>query len=400
MALLPVEQALVRILAGAKPLTSETVELLFSHGRVLANPVRASRDQPPFRASAMDGYAVRQSDLAAIPAIFRVAGAAAAGHAFRGRSRPGDAIRISTGAPVPHGFDTVVIQENASRDGDTVIVRNPTAPGRNIRDRGLDFKRGEVLLAKGTLINARDIGLAAAGNAAYVRAYRRPHVMLFTTGDELVLPGQKPRSDQIVTSNSLALQAMLTNWGAKVTNLGIVKDKLAATKRAIRRGLQADLLVTTGGASVGDHDFVQEALKSCGVDVNFWKIALRPGKPLMYGRKRSTRVIGLPGNPVSALVCARLFIRPLLFVLSGLSTSNDRLLARLTVNMPMNDNRTDYVRATLSVMPDGTRTVTPFPLQDSSMQRTLRNAHCLIVREAEALAAKSGDSVEILILDF
>jgi molybdopterin molybdotransferase len=233
-----------------------------------------------------------------------------------------------------------------------------------------------------------------------VHVTRRPNVVVLTTGDELVLPGQVPRADQIVSSNSHAIEAMARAWGADVTNLGIVKDTLKATEAAIRKGLGSDLLITTGGASVGDHDFVQQALKNCGVKIDFWKIALRPGKPLMFGTKGKTRVIGLPGNPVSALVCSRIFIKPLMKSMQGIEQEQQIQKAILGSTLAENDNRKDYIRATMQIASNGTRTVTPYSTQDSSMQRTLRNAHCLIMREPFAPAAQMGEEVEILILDF
>lgn len=400
MALMPVEDALARILRGVKPLPAETIALKLAFGRVLSRPINATRDQPPFSASAMDGYAVRQADIEQAPATLKITGTSAAGHAYQGTVKSGEAIRILTGAPLPKGADTIVIQENTTRDGANLRVNEATRKGKNIRPQGLDFKRGAELIAKATRMNARDIGLAAAGNTKTVSVHKRPHVVLFTTGDELVLPGAKPRADQIVSSNSYAIEAMSRAWGANVTNLGIVKDTLKATETAIRKGLGVDILITTGGASVGDHDFVQEALKNCGVKIGFWKIALRPGKPLMFGTKGKTRVIGLPGNPVSALVCSRIFIKPLIEFMQGIEQNNEFSTAKLVEALPENDNRKDYVRATMTIAKDGTRTVTPYSTQDSSMQRTLRNSACLIVREPFAPAARTGDDVNILILDF
>ncbi len=400
MALMPVDEALRQILDGAQPVASEVIALKQAHGRVLAEAVKAIRDQPPFAASAMDGYAVRHEDLATLPQVLKIIGTSAAGHAFKGAVKPGTTVRILTGAPLPKGADTIVIQENTTRDDDRLHVLNPTPKGKNIRKRGLDFIKGDVLLPAGIKLNARDIGLAAAGNAAKLRVRTKPRVVVLTTGDELVLPGTPPRADQIVSSNSYALEAMFRAWDAEVINLGIVPDKLKATEAAIRKGLSADLLVTTGGASVGDHDFVQQALKNVGVKIGFWKIALRPGKPLMFGKKGKTRVLGLPGNPVSALVCARIFIKPLLLALQGLPTEDTPVLAKLGSDMPENDDRQDYVRARVSVQHDGTRIASPASLQDSSMQRTLRNSDALIIREPHAQALKKGAQVLVLLLDF
>ena len=401
MPLMPVEDALRRILRGVKPLAVEAVRLEDSLGRVLARPLTAKRDQPPFDASAMDGYAVIATDVAAAPATLAVLGVSAAGHGFNGRLRPGQCVRIFTGAPMPKGADTVVIQENAKAlAGSRVEIPQAARQGQNVRARGLDFRRGESLLPRGLMLNARDIGLAAAANAGTVAVVRRPRIALFATGDELVAPGGRPGPDQIVSSNSHALAAMARLFGAEVINLGLVPDTLKATERAIARAAKADILLTTGGASVGDHDYVQEALRNSGIAIAFWKIAMRPGKPFMYGRRKGQHVLGLPGNPVSALVCARLFLKPLIDALLGLAPEGDYGEARLGAAMKENDGRQDYVRASLARQPDGSLTVTPFARQDSSMQRTFREAGALIVRPPHAPAASAGDVVKFLRLDF
>ena len=400
MALMPVADALGRILDGVRPLPAEAIAISVAAGRVLAVPVVAKRDQPPFRGSAMDGYAVRHADVATLPATLLVAGVSAAGHGHRKALQAGQAIRILTGAPVPPNADTVVIQENTRREGELLTVLNPTTLGKNIRRVALDFARGDVLLEAGQRLRPRDIGLAAAGNAATLQVRRKPHVILFATGDELVLPGDKPKPDQIISSNSNAIAAMAESLGARVTNLGIVKDSLAATKAAVMRGLKGDILLTTGGASVGDHDYVQEAFKACGVKIGFWKIAMRPGKPFMYGRKGKVHVMGLPGNPVSALVATRLFLKPLIDTMLGLPFEGAARLATLTVAMPANDDRQDYVRAILETAADGRRSVQPFTLQDSSMQRTMQLANALIIRPPHAEKAPVGTLVPVLLLDF
>lgn len=400
MALLPVADALTRILDGVKPLGSEAIALERAADRVLAEAVVAKRDQPPFPASAMDGYAVRHADVESLPATLRVAGMSAAGHGYRKMVEPGAAIRILTGAPVPAGADTVVIQENTTRDGDTLTVVNPTVKGRNIRRAGLDFAKGDTVLEAGARLRPRDIGLAAAANAAKLRVRMKPRVILFTTGDELVLPGGRARPDQIYSSNSHALAAMVEALGASVTNLGIVRDTLAATKAAVRKGMKGDILLTTGGASVGDHDYVQEAFKACGIAIDFWKIAMRPGKPFMYGRKGKLHVMGLPGNPVSALVTARLFLKPLIDAMLGLPPETVPPHGILTAPLAANDERQDYIRATLAIDSHGRRSVSPFPVQDSSMQRTMQQAQCLIIRPPLSPAAQPGQSVPILLIDF
>ncbi len=397
MALLPVEEARSRILSNVKPLAFESIALAQALGRVLAMPLVAKRDQPPFNASAMDGYAVRFEDVAIERKII---GISAAGHAFKGRLKPGEAVRIFTGAPVPETSDAVIIQENTRAEGKIVIILSPIRSQQNIRPRGLDFKKGETLLPASIRLNARDIGLAAAMNCSILSVRKKPLVAVIATGDELVLPGDTPRADQVVSSNSNALVALAESFGARVINCGIVKDNLRATERAILKMAKADVIVTTGGASVGDHDFIQQALKNTGVRIDFWKIAMRPGKPFMYGRKGKQHVLGLPGNPVSALVCARLFLKPLLDYLQGLPAEEVQTLARLGAAMNANDSRQDYIRARLEIAADGSRTATPFNKQDSSMQRTFRDAHCLIIRPPSAPAANPGDLVPILNLDF
>jgi len=400
MALLPVEDARDRILKGVKPLQIEAVALDKALGRVLAKPLKAMRDQPPFDGSAMDGYAVIAADLAATPVTLKLAGTSAAGHGFKGKVAKGHCVRIFTGAPMPRGADAVLIQENTEAKGGMVTALQPVKPQQNVRAAGLDFRRGDGLLPAGLRLNARDIGLAAAANAAALSVRRRPLVALIATGDELVLPGERPAADQIVSSNSHALAAMAALLGAEVVNFGIVADSLKATERAIAKAARADILVTTGGASVGDHDYVQEALRNSGVAIDFWKIAMRPGKPFMYGRRKGQHVLGLPGNPVSALVCARLFLKPLIEAMLGLPMADDLVEARLGAPMKANDQRQDYVRATLSEDAGGGRIATPFDRQDSSMQRTFREAQALIVRPPHAPAASQHDVVKILRLDF
>jgi len=400
MALLPVDEAKSRILAGVKPLPAETVKLDQALGRVLARDLKATRDQPPFAASAMDGYAVRAADIATVPARLKVIGIAPAGHAFAGTVRAGEAVRIFTGGPVPRGADTIVIQESTETDGDLVVIKQAPAPGHSVRGKGRDFRKGETLITTGTRLDASAIGLAAAMNHPALPVRRFPRITLFTTGDELVPVGGKPNPDQIVSSNSIALAAFIRNFGGTPRDLGIIPDRLAATVRAIRRAQGSDILVTTGGASVGDHDFVREALIAAGIRIDFWKIAMRPGKPLMFGRKGNLRVIGLPGNPVSALICARLFLKPLLDALLGLPPEPEPRLARLAVDMAANDMRQDYVRATLTADAEGNLTVRPFPKQDSSMLRTLVEASGLIIRPPQAPAAPVGSLVPVLPIDF
>jgi molybdopterin molybdotransferase len=397
MALMPVDEALARVLSAGKVLGPELVKLDDVIGRVLAKDIKAKRDQPPFQSSAMDGYAVRHEDLGG---PLTLVGVSAAGHGFKSTVKKGQAVRILTGAPLPNGADTIVIQENVSVNGKELVVHGAPALGRNIRPLGLDFKRNAILISARTRIAARDVGLMAAANAAIVSVRKRPRIVLFTTGDELVLPGDHPRADQIFSSNSQALAAMLNAWGADVINLGIVRDDMRATIAAIKKAANADILVTTGGASVGDHDYVQEALKRAGIKIGFWKIALRPGKPLMFGTKGKLSVLGLPGNPVSALVCARIFLKPLIGKMLGLDGHDLPVTARVAEALPANDERQDYMRATLRYEEDGARVVQVFSKQDSSMQRNLRDADCLIVRAPNAPEVAKGALVSIILLDF
>ena len=401
MALIPVEEARERILKHATALPREDVALHQCAGRVLAADIKAKRDQPPFPASAMDGYAVRFADVEAAPARLKIIGVAPAGHGFQGSVKAGEAVRIFTGAPVPKGADTVVIQENTLAEAGHISVNVPAQRlSQHIRRQGLDFARGHSLLRRGTLLGAREIGLAAAMNWPVLPVIRRPKVAVFTTGDELVPPGNRPNPDQIVSSNSFALAAFVRRFGGEATHLGIVPDKINAISRAIRKAASADVLLTTGGASVGDHDLIQAALKTEGIRLDFWKIALRPGKPLMFARSGRRRILGLPGNPVSALICARVFLKPLIFALLGLSPTDDIVTARLGSPLPANDLRQDYLRAQVSRNADGTYAATPFAVQDSSMQRALTEAGGLIIRAPHAPEAREGDLVDLMLLDF
>ena len=401
MALMPVEEALARVLDAAEPLPAEFIAVATAHERVLAADLVARRTQPPGDVSAMDGYAVRAADVASTPARLTLIGEAAAGSVFFGTVGPRQAARILTGALVPDGADTVVIQENCRRDGDVVIIEKGERPGRHIRRAGLDFVEGEARLPAGRRLTVRDLALAAAMNHAVVPARRRPRVAVISTGDELMSPGSPLSPGQIVSSNGPSLAAMARAEGAQALDLGIVPDRLEDTVAATRRARDwgADVLLTTGGASVGDYDLVQPALAAEGMQLAFWKVALRPGKPLMHGRLGAMRVLGLPGNPVSAYVCALLFMVPLVRRLAGRS---DALLATedatLGRDLPENDERQDYLRSRLSAAPGDGRIAIPLDVQDSSMMRALAEADCLVIRAPHAPAAKIGDPCKIILL--
>jgi molybdopterin molybdotransferase len=396
--LISVAEALDHVLAHAAPLPVEEAPLAEADGRVLAYDLKALRTQPPADVSAMDGYAVRTADVAKAPARLKVVGEVPAGRPFNATIGPGEAARIFTGGFVPQGADTIVIQEHTKREGNWVEVQKPAAQGRNVRPTGLDFRAGEVLFKKGHRLTARDLALAAGMNHPLVPVYRRPKIALFATGDELVPPGTEPGPGQIVYSNGFALAALARDEGADVADLGVVHDTLEAAITAVQdaRARNADILVTTGGASVGDYDLVQKAFASEGMDLSFWKVAMRPGRPLMHGRLGAMHVLGLPGNPVSSYVCAFLFLVPLMRTMIGRADLIAPIeSASLGCDMPANDERADYLRATLKPGIDGP-IATPFPIQDSSMMLPLSQANCLVIREPYAPPAKAGSECRIV----
>lgn len=402
MALMPVADALATVLDGVTPLPEERVALDAAHGRVLARDVAALRTQPPSAMSAMDGYAVRAADVTTVPARLTVIGEVAAGRPFARAVGSGEAARIFTGGVVPAGADAVVIQEDTTREGDAVIITEPARLGRHIRPAGVDFSEGEMLLRRGRRLTDRDIALAASMNHPALPVHRAPRIALLATGDELVAPGSAPGPGQIVYSNGFALAAMARGEGATIIDLGVVGDRLEETRAAIRRARDsgADVLVTTGGASVGDHDVVQKALQDEGVVMAFWKVAMRPGKPVMSGRLAhgggTLRVLGLPGNPVSSYICGLLFGVPLIRALAGNTTPLAAEAALLGADLPANDTRQDYMRATLTPGPDGLPIATPVTNQDSSLLRALSAAQALIVRPPHAPAAPKGSRCGIL----
>ena len=389
MALLPVAEALERLFALAPLLGTETVPLTRAAGRVLRADAVAGRDQPPFAAAAMDGYAVTAGDHRP-GAVLKVVGEAAAGRRWDGRLAPGQAVRILTGAPVPDGAAAVVIQENAARDGDLVTLADMDGSA-NIRPAGADFRAGDRLAAPRPLTPA-DVALMAAMNCAEVTVAVRPEVAILATGDELVSPGEDPGPDQILASNSYGLYAMLRAAGARPRLLPIAGDTTAALAQAFDLARGADLIVTIGGASVGDHDLVARAVIDQGGSLDFHRVAIRPGKPLMAGRLGAAMLLGLPGNPVSAMVCGEVFLRPLIDAMQGLPrTPRATRRVPLAAALPPNGPRDHYLRARLT--PGG---ALPFDRQDSSLLSVLSQADCLIVQPAGDPGRAAGDSVDIL----
>ena len=397
--MLSVAEAQAKVLEGLKRQGSEQVSLVAANSRILASDVAANRTQPPFDASAMDGYAVRAQDVATLPASLKLIGTVAAGATFAGSVGKGEAVRIFTGAPVPKGANTIVIQENTKAEGDTVrVVDGAATSGRHIRRAGLDFKKGDKVLKAGQRLNPRDIALAAAMNHSALPCVRQPRVAILATGDELVPPGSDPGPAQIIASTSAGLAANILDWGGTVRELGIARDKIDDIRFKAATSDGADIFVTLGGASVGDHDLVQKALAP-ELKVAFWKIAMRPGKPLIFGKYRSTPFLGLPGNPVSAMVCALLFLKPMIAKLLGAADPLQTTQAKLAAALGANDQRQDYVRCHLRFEPDGTAVAEPFPVQDSSMLRLYAHADALIVRPPADPARKAGDTVSVLRLD-
>jgi molybdopterin molybdotransferase len=399
VALMPVADALAAILAGAEPLAQEMVALEAAYHRTLARDVAARRTQPPQAMSAMDGYAVRAADAARVNARLKVIGEVAAGRPFDRALGEGEAARIFTGGVIPAGADAVVIQEDTVVDGTSITITEAASPGRHIRPAGVDFRQGDVLLKAGRRLSDRDLSLAASMNFPELPVRRKPKVALLATGDELVMPGSEPGPGQIVYSNAYALRALARAEGAETIDLGIAADTLEATTAGIRRAREAkaDILVTTGGASVGDHDLVKTSLETEGVAIAFWRIAMRPGKPMMHGRLGGMRVVGVPGNPVSSYVCTMLFVVPLIRALSGRSSIHHvREEALLGRDIGANDVREDYLRARLEERADGSLIATPVTHQDSSLLANLAVSQALLIRAPFAPAAKAGTPCEIL----
>jgi molybdopterin molybdotransferase len=398
--MLAVDEALKSVLLGVKQLDYEEISITQSLGRVLAADLISRLTQPPSAVSAMDGYAVLMNDLATIPVTLNQIGESAAGKSFNGKIQTGQTVRIFTGASVPQGANTIIIQENTDKIGKNIIIKEAAPKGKYIRPAGMDFKIGQKLLKAGTRLNARNIALAAAMNIPWVKVTRKPRIAILSTGNELVLPGESVGQDKIISSNSLGLAAMISANGGTPINLGIAKDNPGSLKDAVSRLSGADMLITIGGASVGDYDLIKSVLGKEGLDITFSRIAMRPGKPLIFGNIFGTPMLGLPGNPVSASVTATLFLLPAISKMLGAENSSlNTETATLGRALKKNDNRQDYLRAKIATNKSGKMIVTPFNRQDSSMLANYAEAHCLIIRQPFANALAKGKIVRVIRLD-
>ncbi len=393
--MIPVDDAVARIVSAFAPVEGETVPLRHASGRVLAEDVHARMNQPPAPVSAMDGYALKAADAASVPVTLPVIGTSPAGHPFTGKVGAGQAVRIFTGGVVPEGADTVVMQEDTEAADGSVTIKEAALPAKHIRVAGLDFRVGDVLARAGKRLTARDLSLIAAGDVPDVPVRRRPRVALAATGDELSPPGTPHGPGGIVASSGYGLASLIEKWGGEVIDLGITPDTVEAIADLPHRAAGADLLVTLGGASVGEHDLIQKALGPVGLKLDFWKIAMRPGKPLIFGRLGALPLIGLPGNPVSTLVCAILYLRPAIAAMLGTDTAPPLATTRLAAPLKANDQRQDYIRARLEQR-EGEMWAQPFSIQDSSMLSGIAAADALIVRRPHAAAAEPGDRVDVL----
>ncbi len=397
--MISVEEARDRILADLQPTPAEIVALADAWSRVTAAPVTARLTQPPADVSAMDGYALRAAD-GTLGTVLHVIGAAPAGHPFEGTIAQGQAVRLFTGSVVPTGADAILLQEDATAAGTDVTVNEAVTAGRHIRRAGQDFAAGDAVVPAGRRLTARDIGLAAAANHPWLAAHRRPRVAILATGDEIAMPGEPIPPGGIVSSNSHALAALVRAAGGEPVVLPVAADTREAVAAVADALHGMDLLVTTGGASVGDHDLVIESLKTRGLKLDFWQIAMRPGKPLLFGRLGPVPVLGLPGNPVSAMVCSILFLLPALSRLCGLPAAPPPTVRAIAgAALRANDHRADHLRATVRIDPEGRIVATPFPVQDSAMLRRLALADALILRAPNAPALPEGGEVTVIRLD-
>ena len=398
--MLSIEEAIDKVRAGCAPLPSEEIFVTDALGRVLAEDVVAQVSHPPQAVSAMDGYAVRAADAATVPCTLERIGEAAAGHGFDGTVGPGQCARIFTGGALPKGADSIVIQEDTEASGTAITIKEAAEPGAWVRPEGLDFAAGRTLLEKGRLVTARDLGLMAAAGATWVRVTRKPRIAVISTGDEVVMPGAPRRADQIVSSNSVAIVAYADVMGAEATNLGVAQDRPEHLRELLADAKGYDMLVTSGGASVGDHDLIRSVFGDAGLELDFYKIAMRPGKPLIFGHIGETRLLGLPGNPVSTGVTTAIFLRAAIETMLGLAPSPLYQAATLGRDLKANGKRLDFMRARLEPNADGLPVATPFERQDSSMLALLAGADCLVMREIGAPEAKAGDTVKIVPLGF
>lgn len=394
--MLSIEEALTKIRDAIEPVATEDVFVTDALGRVLAADIVAEVSHPPQAVSAMDGYAVRAADITSAPTTLKMIGEAAAGHVFDGFVSEGECTRIFTGGGLPKGADTVIIQEDTEANGDQIIMLEAPKLAQWVRPEGLDFTQGKTLIPAGQLLSARDLGLASAAGATWLKVRQKPRVAVLATGDEVVMPGAPRRPDQIVSSNSVALVNYAQVFGAEAVSLGVAADQPDALREKLNDAKGFDLLVTSGGASVGDHDLVQSVSGNQGMELGFYKIAMRPGKPLIFGKLGQTVLLGLPGNPVSTGVTAAIFMRAALEQLLGLTPAPLYQAAKLGRDLPKNGKRLDFMRASLTISDEGLPTATPFDRQDSSMMAFFANADCLVMREISAPAASEGDTVKIV----
>jgi len=396
--MISVDEAWSRILKDIKPLHSEEIPITSALGRTLVEDIKAKRTTPADDSSAMDGYALIHGDLSPLPKTLEIIGEVPAGSPFAGSVGKNQCVRIFTGGIVPKGADTVVIQENTERNDTTVSILSAPDKGRNIRKAGMDFTSGDLLVEAGKPLNERDISLISAGNHGKIKVFRCPTVALIANGDELVSPGGKLTPGSVINSNTPALSALVQTVGAEVIGAEIIGDDLRAIKNAFQAASSADLIVTLGGASVGDYDFVLEAFEGAGGTMDFWKIAMKPGKPLMFGELAGKPVFGLPGNPNSAYVTAFLFVLPTLRALQGQAKPQPHTFpARAGADIPKTGDRELFLLASLSFSEESASFIaTPHPRQDSSRMSTLQASHALIRRQAFQDAASSGDVVEVL----
>ncbi len=401
--MIPVAEAQANVLNGVARLASEDVSVAESFGRILAEDVASRMTQPPVAVSSMDGYAVRSADVANVPAGLKLIGESSAGRGFAGKMGPGETVRIFTGAPIPEGADAIVIQEDTDVAGTQITMKESSGAGRYVRPAGLDFAAGQVLLKAGKRINSRDVALIAGMNVPWVKVTRRPRVAILSTGNELVMPGDPMGAHQIISSNSLGLAAFVAAAGGSAVNLGIAIDEPGALRDKLAGIRGMDMLVTIGGASVGDYDLVKQVAGAEGLDINFSQVAMRPGKPLIFGKIHGVPMLGLPGNPVSAGVCATLYLKPAIDVMLGAKTAANAgtvtETAVLGADVPENDRRQDYLRSKLELSSAGELTATPFAKQDSSMLAFFAQADCLVVRAPNAPALKKGERVPVVRLD-